>query len=63
MNRQEGTALRMERRWGEDRSDGSAAAGDGGHAATSLSPDVNGTHLFILEVHYLDVCVVGTCCI
>ena len=48
---------------GDDRSDGSAAAGDGGHAAISLTPAVNGMYLFILKVHYLDVCVVGTCCI
>lgn len=47
---------------GDDRSDGSSAIGDGGHAAVSLTPDVDGTYLFILKVHYLDVCVVGTCC-
>ena len=41
---------------GDDRSDGSAAAGDGGHAAISLTPAVNGMYLFILKVHYFCLC-------
>ena len=34
---------------GEGRAEGSSATGDGGRDATSLEPDVDGTHVHIFE--------------
>ena len=34
---------------GDGRAEGSSAIGDGGQAATSLSPEVDGTHIHIFE--------------
>ena len=34
---------------GDGRAEGSSAIGDGGQAAVSLTPDVDGTHVHIFE--------------
>ena len=34
---------------GDGRAEGSSATGDGGQAAVSLTPDVDGTHVHIFE--------------
>ena len=44
---------------GDGRAEGSSAIGDGGQAAISLTPDVDGTHVHILESSQLEGSYVG----
>ena len=44
---------------GDGRAEGSSAIGDGGQAAVSLTPDVDGTHVCIFESSQLEVSYVG----
>ena len=44
---------------GDGRAEGSAAIGDGGQAAISLTPDVDGTHVHIFENSQLKGLYVG----
>ena len=44
---------------GDGRAEGSSAIGDGGRAATSLTPDVDGTHVHIFESSQLESSCVG----
>ena len=44
---------------GDGRAEGSSAIGDGGQAAVSLTPDVDGTHIRILESSQLGGSYVG----
>ena len=39
---------------GDDRAEGASAIGDGGQAAVSLMPDVDGTHVHIFESSQLE---------
>ena len=39
---------------GDGRAEGSSAIGDGGQAAISLTPDVDGTHIHIFEGSQLE---------
>ena len=39
---------------GDGRTEGSSAIGDGGQAAMSLTPDVDGTHVCIFESSKLE---------
>ena len=39
---------------GDGRAEGSSAIGDGGQAAMSLTPDVDGTHVCIFESSKLE---------
>ena len=39
---------------GDDRAEGASAIGDGGQAAVSLMPDVDGTHVHIVERFQLE---------
>ena len=41
---------------GDGRAEGSSATGDGGQAAISLTPDVDGTHIHIFERSRLGDC-------
>ena len=40
---------------GDGRAEGMSAIGDGGQAAISLMPDVDGTHIRILKVRNLKI--------
>ena len=44
---------------GDGRAEGSSAIGDGGQAAISLTPDVDGTHVDIFESSRLEGSHVG----
>ena len=44
---------------GDGRAEGSSALGDGGRAAISLMPDVDGTHVRIFESSQLEGSYVG----
>ena len=44
---------------GDGRAEGSSAIGDGGQAAISLTPDVDGTHVLIFENLQLEGSYVG----
>ena len=44
---------------GDGRAEGSPATGDGGQAAVSLTPDVDGTHVRIFESSQLQGSCVG----
>ena len=44
---------------GDGRTEGSSAIGDGGQAAISLMPDVDGTHVCIFESSQLEGSCVG----
>ena len=44
---------------GDGRAEGSSAIGDGGQAAVSLTPDVDGTHVHIFESLQLEGSYVG----
>ena len=44
---------------GRCRTEGSSAIGDGGQAAISLTPDVDGTHVHTFESSQLEVSYVG----
>ena len=44
---------------GDDRAERSSAIGDGGQAAISLTPDVDGTHVCIFESWQLEGSYVG----
>ena len=44
---------------GDGRAEGSSAIGDGGQAAISLTPDVDGTHVCIFESSQLEGLCVG----
>ena len=44
---------------GDGRTEGSSAIGDGGQAAISLTPDVDGTHVCIFENSQLEGSYVG----
>ena len=44
---------------GDGRAEGSSAIGDGGQAAISLTPDVDGTHVRIFESLQLEGSYVG----
>ena len=48
---------------GDGRVEGSSAIGDGGQAAISLTPDVDGTHVCIFESSQLEGSYVGDLCI
>ena len=39
---------------GDGRAEGSSAIGDGGRAAISLTPDVDGTHVHVFESSQLE---------
>ena len=43
----------------DGRAEGSSAVGDGGQAAVSLMPDINGTHVRIFESSQLEGLYVG----
>ena len=44
---------------GDGRAEGSSAIGDGGQAAISLMPDVDGMHIHIFESSQLEGLYVG----
>ena len=44
---------------GDGRTEGSSAVGDGGRAAVSLTPDIDGTHVHIFESSQLEGSYVG----
>lgn len=44
---------------GEGRAEGPSAAGDGGHAGMSLTPDVDGKHVHISESSQFEGSYVG----
>ena len=44
---------------GDGRAEGSSATGDGGQAAISLMPDVDGTHVCIFESSKVEGLYVG----
>ena len=44
---------------GDGRAEGSSAIGDGGQAAMSLTPDVDGMHICIFESSQLEGSYVG----
>ena len=44
---------------GDGRAEGSSAIGDGGQAAISLTPDIDGTHVCIFESLQLEDSYVG----
>ena len=44
---------------GDGRAEGSSAIGDGGQAATSLTPDVDGMHVCIFESSQIEGSYVG----
>ena len=44
---------------GDGRGEGSSAIGDGGQAAMSLTPDVDGMHICIFESSQLEGSYVG----
>ena len=44
---------------GDGRAEGSSAIGDGGQAAISLTPDIDGTHVCIFESSQLEGWCVG----
>ena len=44
---------------GDGRAEGSSAIGDGGQAAISLTPDIDGMHICILESSHLEGSYVG----
>ena len=49
MKRQEELLMEEGEGVGNGRAEGSSATGDGGRDATSLEPDVDGTHVHIFE--------------
>ena len=59
MNRQESYWLEEGEEVGDGRVEGSSAIGDGGQAAISLTPDVDGTHVHIFESSQLVGSYVG----
>ena len=52
------TDCRRERRW-ETGAEGPSAAGDGGQAAMSLTPDADGTCMSIFESLHLQASYIG----
>ena len=49
MNRQEELLMEEEEEVGDGRAEGSSATGDGGQAATSLTPDIDITQVHPFE--------------
>ena len=54
MNRQEEVLTGRGEEVGDGRAEGSSEIGDGGQVATSLTPDVDGTHVCIFEGSQLE---------
>ena len=44
---------------GDGRAEGSSAIGDGGQAAVSLTPDVDGKHFLVVKSSQLECSYVG----
>ena len=59
MNRQEASGLEEGDEVGDRRTARLSAIGNGGQAAFSLTPDLDGTHIHIFEISQLEELYVG----